>query len=113
MKFAMGLIKHNKAGLAFPPHVARDVKEARQLHKITREQDRQGALGHVQGERALARLAHGHGGDHTLEEIYDRPGAFKRPYLPEGEGSAGGMGSLTQADVTPGQEPTKKPGGGA
>jgi succinate dehydrogenase / fumarate reductase iron-sulfur subunit len=135
MKFAMGLIKHNKAGIAFPPHVARDVKEARNLRKVVQAQDRQGALGHVQGERALARLAHGHHGEHTLDEIYDRPGAYARPYLPGeetsaaepptptgktaapsaplGEGSAGGQGSLTQADVTPGEEPTKKPGGGA
>ena len=30
MKFAMGLIKHNKAGLAFPPHVARDVERGAQ-----------------------------------------------------------------------------------
>ncbi|MES1247757.1 MAG: succinate dehydrogenase/fumarate reductase iron-sulfur subunit [Actinomycetota bacterium] len=85
MKFAMGLIKHNKAGLAFPPHVAKDVKEARNLRKIVQEQDRQGALGHVQGEHALARLAHGHSGNETLEDIYNRPDAFKRPYLP-GEG---------------------------
>ena len=105
MKFAMGLIKHNKAGLAFPPHVARDVSEARNLRKVVQQQDRQGALGHVQGERALARLAHGHAGHETLDEIYDRQGAFSRPYLP-GEGSAGGQGSLTQADVTPGAEPS-------
>jgi hypothetical protein len=58
-------------------------------------------------------LAHGHGvGAETLEEIYERPSAFKRPFLP-GEGSAGGQGSLTQADVTPGEQPTKKPEGGA
>jgi succinate dehydrogenase / fumarate reductase iron-sulfur subunit len=134
MKFAMGLIKHNKAGLAFPPHVARDVSEARNLRKIVQDQDRQGAIGHVQGERALARLAHGHVGEESLEQIYERQGAFARPYLPPeaptakppapsgntaapsapaGEGSAGGQGSLTQADVTPGREPTKKPGGGA
>jgi succinate dehydrogenase / fumarate reductase iron-sulfur subunit len=112
MKFAMGLVKHNKAGLAFPPHVARDVNEARNLHKLVNEQDRSGALGHVQGERALARLAHGHSGEESLEEIYSRQGAFLRPYLP-GEGSAQGQGSLTQADATPGEEPTKKPGGGA
>jgi succinate dehydrogenase / fumarate reductase iron-sulfur subunit len=112
MKFAMGLIKHNKAGLAFPPHVARDVSEARNLRKLVQQQDRPGMLGHVQGERALSRLAHGHTGEESLEEIYERQGAFTRPYLP-GEGSAGGQGSLTQADVTPGEEPTKKPGGGA
>ena len=64
--------------------------------------------GIVQGERALARLEHGGGGE-SLEEIYARPGAAPRPFLP-GEGSAQGQGSLTQADVTPGQEPTKKRG---
>src|SRR5436305_1038750 len=108
MKFAMTLVKHSKAGLEFPPHVAKDVSEARNLHKLVREQDRQGAIGHVQGERALAKLAHGY------EEGRDPygPGSFPRPYLP-GEGSAEGQGSLTQADVQPGKEPTKKPEGGA
>jgi heterodisulfide reductase subunit C len=111
MKFAMTLARHQKAGLEFPPHVARDVKEARDLRKVVRAQERQGALGHVQGERALAKLLHGHT-EASLDEIYARPDAFARPYLP-GEGSAAGQGSLTQADVTPGQEPTRKPEGGA
>src|SRR5476649_775454 len=53
MKFAMNLIKHNKAGLAFPPHVARDVGEARALHKLVHEQDRLGFMGQVQGEKAI------------------------------------------------------------
>jgi succinate dehydrogenase / fumarate reductase, iron-sulfur subunit len=117
MKFAMGLVKHNKAGLAFPPHVARDVKEARNLRKVVQGQDRQGALGHVQGERALARLAHGHSGDETLDQIYERPDAFTRPFLPgenDGQvpvgGANEGMGSRTQADVTPGETPTKARG---
>jgi hypothetical protein len=123
MKFAMKLIAHNKAGLSFPPHVARDVGEARGLHKLTREQDRQGFLGHVQGERAIAKLAHGY------QPGRDPYGAesFPRPYLPGEEpdevaaaevsappvGGDQGMGSLTQADVTPGEEPTRKPEGGA
>jgi heterodisulfide reductase subunit C len=111
MKFAMNLARHQKAGLEFPPHIAADVKEARDLRKLVRSQDRQGALGHVQGERALAKLAHGHTDD-SLDEIYARPDAFVQPYLP-GEGSAAGQGSLTQADTTPGAEPTKKPEGGA
>ena len=64
--------------------------------------------------RALARLVHGvHGSD---RDPYG-DGSFPRPFLPEEgtppEGSAGGMGSLTQADVTPGAEPTHKPEGGA
>ena len=111
MKFAMSLVKHNKAGLAFPPHVAEDVGEARKLHKIVHAQGRLGYVGHVQGERALATLDHGHV-ESDLEKIYSQPNAFPRPYLP-GEGSAGGKGSLTQADATPGAEPTKKPEGGA
>jgi len=82
MKFAMGLALHGKVPPPFPPHVARDVGEARNLRKLVREQDRQGALGHVQGEHALAKLDHGHAGE-SLEEIYARPGAAPRPWLPE------------------------------
>src|SRR3712207_2430492 len=59
MKFAMNLARHGKVPLPFPPHVAEDVKQARALRDIVQQQDRQGALGHVQGERALARIEHG------------------------------------------------------
>jgi succinate dehydrogenase iron-sulfur subunit len=117
--FARQLIMHNKAGIKIPPHVAEKVDEARALRDLVHEQDRTGAAGIVQGERALARLAHGHAGDEDLEQIYSRPNAFARPYLPGEEkgqvpgGGDEGIGSRTQADVTPGQEPTKKPGGGA
>jgi succinate dehydrogenase / fumarate reductase iron-sulfur subunit len=58
MKFAMNLARHGKVPLPFPPHVADRVDEARALRKITQTQDRQGARGHVQGERALARIEH-------------------------------------------------------
>jgi hypothetical protein len=108
LKFGASLARHGKVRPVPIPHTAKDVNEARNLRKLVREQDRGGALGHVQGERALARLAHGHAGE-SLEEIYGRPGAAPRPFLP-GEGSAQGQGSLTQADVTPGKEPTKKRG---
>jgi succinate dehydrogenase / fumarate reductase iron-sulfur subunit len=112
-RFALDLARRGKVPPPFPPHVAKDVVEARRLHDLTEAQGRDGFAGIVQGERALARLAHGHGvGAETLEEIYERPDAFPRPFVP-GEGSAQGMGSLTQADVTPGKEPTAKPGGGA
>ncbi|MFL5954326.1 MAG: 4Fe-4S dicluster domain-containing protein, partial [Gaiellaceae bacterium] len=122
-KFALDLARHGKVPPPFPPHVAKDVKESRRLYELTTDRGPRGYLGIVQGERALARLAHGHTGEETLEQIYERPNAFLRPYLPDLEapvtietppaGSAGGQGSLTQADVTPGAEPTRKPEGGA
>ncbi len=85
-KFAMGLLKHGKVPPPFPPHVAKDVKEARDLHKLTQEQDRGGAMGIVQGEHALAKLDHGYQAE-SLEEIYAREGAAPRPWLPEEEAS--------------------------
>jgi succinate dehydrogenase / fumarate reductase, iron-sulfur subunit len=112
-RFALDLAVKGKVPPPFPPHVAKDVVEARRLYDLTvRESGRRGYDGIVQGERALAKLAHGHDGGETLEEIYERPGAFKRPFI-AGEGGDQGMGSLTQADMTPGQEPTRKPEGGA
>jgi succinate dehydrogenase / fumarate reductase, iron-sulfur subunit len=79
MKFALNLIKHNKAGLAFPPHVAANVGEARALRKLVHAQGKLGYEGHVQGEHALGKLSHGY------EEGRDPygPGSFPRPYLPE------------------------------
>jgi hypothetical protein len=116
-KFALDLAKKGKVPPPFPPHVAKNVKESRRLHDlVVRDSGRRGFDGIVQGERALARLAHGHSGEESLDEIYERPGAFHRPYVAGEEipaGADGGMGSRTQADVTPGEEPTKKPGGGA
>ncbi|MFN2472150.1 MAG: succinate dehydrogenase/fumarate reductase iron-sulfur subunit [Gaiellaceae bacterium] len=58
MKFAMGLLRHGKVPLPFPPHVAEEVNEARALYNVVKQQGRDGALGHVQGERALARIEH-------------------------------------------------------
>jgi succinate dehydrogenase / fumarate reductase, iron-sulfur subunit len=84
LKFGYSLAKHGKVRPVPVPHVAKDVHEARTLRKLVREQDRQGALGHVQGEPALERLAHGHVNE-SLEEIYARPGAAPRPWLPEVE----------------------------
>jgi len=86
MKFAMGLAVKGKVPPPIPPHVAEGVKESRALYEIVKAQDRQGALGIVQSERALSRLEHG-----------DGP-----------EGSEQGMGSRDHADITPGEEPTKK-----
>ena len=85
MKFAMGLAKKGKVPPPIPPHVAEGVKESRALFDLVKEQGRDGALGIVQGERALSRLEHEHGAD-------------------------GGHGSRDQADITPGEEPTRKRG---
>jgi succinate dehydrogenase / fumarate reductase iron-sulfur subunit len=57
-KFALGLLKHGKVPPPIPPHVADKVDQARALHKLVQEQGRAGAVGIVQGERALARLDH-------------------------------------------------------
>ena len=78
-KFAMGLAKRGKVPLPFPPHVAKDVREARRLHELVMEQDVRGFSGIVQGERGLAKLAHG------IHEEHDDPywkGSFPLPYLP-------------------------------
>lgn len=58
MKFALGLARKGKVPPPFPPHVADRVGEARALYNIVQEQGRHGALGIVQGERALGRIEH-------------------------------------------------------
>ena len=55
--FAIGLARHGKIRpVPFPPHVAADVKESRALYNLVKTQGRDGALGIVQGERAIARI---------------------------------------------------------
>jgi succinate dehydrogenase / fumarate reductase iron-sulfur subunit len=76
-RFALQLARRGKVPPPFPPHVAKDVKEARLLYDLVKQQGRDGALGIVQGERALARI-----------ERTDRGGA-KRDI----------------AEVTPGEKP--------
>jgi succinate dehydrogenase / fumarate reductase iron-sulfur subunit len=83
MKFAMGLMKHGKVPIPFPPHVAEGVKESRALYEIVKEQDRQGAMGIVQGERALSRI------EHALDADPDHAAA-SRIAPEEAGGSAGG-----------------------
>jgi len=56
VKFAMSLMRHGKARPVPIPHVAEGVKEARALYNLVKEQGRDGALGIVQGEHALARI---------------------------------------------------------
>jgi succinate dehydrogenase / fumarate reductase iron-sulfur subunit len=55
-KFALDLAKHGKVPPPVPPHVADRVHEARALYYLVKEQGRDGALGIVQGERALGRI---------------------------------------------------------
>ena len=74
--------------LPFPPHVAENVREARRLHDLVGEQGRNGFWGIVQGEKALAKLEHGHDGDESLEQIYERPNAFHRPFVKDVETDA-------------------------
>jgi succinate dehydrogenase / fumarate reductase iron-sulfur subunit len=54
--FAIQLAKRGKVPPPFPPHVAENVKEARLLRELLKEQGRDGALGIVQGEHALGRI---------------------------------------------------------
>ena len=54
--FALNLARRGKVPPPFPPHVAKDVKEARALRDLIRDQGRAGAAGIVQGERGLARI---------------------------------------------------------
>jgi succinate dehydrogenase / fumarate reductase iron-sulfur subunit len=56
IKFAMSLARRGKVPPPSPPHVAENVKEARALYSIVKEQGRDGALGIVQGEKALAHI---------------------------------------------------------
>jgi succinate dehydrogenase iron-sulfur subunit len=54
--FAIGLAKRGKVPPPIPPHVAKDVKQARALYDIVKSQRVDGALGIVQGEHALGRI---------------------------------------------------------
>jgi succinate dehydrogenase / fumarate reductase iron-sulfur subunit len=57
-KFALQLARRGKVPPPGPIHVAADVDESRKLYNLVKEQGRDGALGIVQGERALARIEH-------------------------------------------------------
>jgi succinate dehydrogenase / fumarate reductase iron-sulfur subunit len=54
--FAIGLAMRGKVPPPVPPHVAKDVNQSRALYDIVKAQDRNGALGIVQGEHALGRI---------------------------------------------------------
>ena len=57
-KFALKLLRHGKVPPPGPVHVAADVDESRNLYNLVKEQGRDGALGIVQGEAALAKIEH-------------------------------------------------------
>jgi succinate dehydrogenase / fumarate reductase, iron-sulfur subunit len=81
-RLAISLLRHGKAPLPIPPHVAKNVQEARALHELVRSQGRDGAAGIVQGERALARIEHTeHGGAQR-----DAPAVTPGEQPPQAEG---------------------------
>ena len=77
-KFALNLAKHGKVPPPFPPHTAKRVEEAQGLRELVRIQGREGYLGIVQGERALAKLEHGR---HDGERDPYGPGSFPKPFV--------------------------------
>jgi succinate dehydrogenase / fumarate reductase, iron-sulfur subunit len=77
-RFALALARRGKVPPPFPPHVAKDVKEARLLYDLVQEQGRAGYEGIVQGEAALAKLAHGY---REGERDPYGEGSFPRPYI--------------------------------
>jgi succinate dehydrogenase / fumarate reductase iron-sulfur subunit len=81
IKFAMSLLPKGKVPPPFPPHVAEDVHESRGLYDLVKQQGVDGALGIVQGEKALMHLEHST--DDVGRDPYDEPGSFARPFLPE------------------------------
>jgi heterodisulfide reductase subunit C len=62
-KFAISLARRGKVPIPVPPHVADKVHEARLLREVVHKQGVLGAAGHVQGEKALAKLDHHLHGD--------------------------------------------------
>jgi len=56
IRFALRLARHGKVPSPFPRHKARNVDQARKLAAIVAKQERRGAMGIVQGERALGRI---------------------------------------------------------
>lgn len=65
---ALRLFRHGKAPLPFPRHKAQDLGPARELRRLVAGQDRRGALGIVQGERALERIDIAHSPEQSLGE---------------------------------------------
>jgi succinate dehydrogenase / fumarate reductase iron-sulfur subunit len=85
VKFAFSLLKHGKVPPPFPPHVAKDVDEARALYDLVKQQGREGYEGIVQGEEALERLELEADGEGPRDPYGE--GSFARPYLPGENGN--------------------------
>jgi hypothetical protein len=84
--FAMGLLKHGKVPPPVPPHVAKHVEESRALFDLVKEQERNGAAGIVQSEKALSRLELHEDGEEPRDPYGE--GSFPRPILPEKDAAA-------------------------
>jgi succinate dehydrogenase / fumarate reductase iron-sulfur subunit len=82
VKFAMGLLRRGKVPPPFPPHVAKDVDEARALYDLVKEQGREGYEGIVQGEKALEHLELESESDGAGPRDPYGEGSFAVPYLP-------------------------------
>ena len=90
MKFAMGLAVKGKVPPPFPPHVAAEVEESRALFDLVKSQDRNGAAGIVQGEKALGRIESHHEASEGRDP-YTEADSAPRPFLPsEREENRGG-----------------------
>ncbi len=85
-KFAMSLARKGKVPLPFPPHVAENVKQARDLYNLVKEQGRDGAAGIVQGEKGIAHIEFAE--DHVAPETgpASRIAPAEQPELPSEEG---------------------------
>ena len=81
MKFAMGLAVKGKVPPPFPPHVAAEVEESRALYDLVKSQDRNGAAGIVQGEKALGRIESHHEASEGRDP-YTEADSAPRPFLP-------------------------------
>lgn len=67
-KFALDLARKGKVPPPFPPHVAKNQKEARLLYKLVKEQGVSGAAGIVQAEKALGRIEFVKEAEHAKHE---------------------------------------------
>jgi hypothetical protein len=70
--------------------VAAEVQESRALYDLVKAQDRNGAAGIVQGEKALGRIESHHEAA-AGRTPYDEPDSAPRPFLPSEHEQAEGV----------------------